>query len=251
MDKSSSIVTMKFFAILFAFFTTDYEAHAFVTRPVSLSSTVAYTLERRDTPSSFRFQERQKFPLVLSVHRPRSGSFPPSDLPRPASRRTFIVSTYSFGLIAGALVGKCMTAHAKYGESSNIELPNYIDYLIEKNSQSDPTAALYQGIDSTTLLKRLSEAEKRLQEVPKLAQEQKWTEINGLVTGPLGTLSMTLNQIAGIPNASSKTKGFVKQIKSHVLGIGQAASKKDAEGCTNQAALAIQDLKFLLQEEFE
>jgi hypothetical protein len=242
---------MKFFAILFVFFTTDYETHAFVTHPVSSSSPVAFTVKRRDPLSSFRFQEKHILPLVLSVHRPRSGSFPPSDLPRPASRRAFIVSTYSFGLIAGALVGICMTAHAKYGESSNIELPNYIDYLIEKNTQPDTTAALYQGIDSTILLKRLSEAEIRLQEVRKLAQEQKWTQINGLVTGPLGTLSMTLNQIAVIPNASSKTKDFVKQIKSHVLGIGQAASKKDAEGCTKQAALAIQDLKFLLQEAFE
>jgi dsRNA-specific ribonuclease len=154
-------------------------------------------------------------------------------------------------LIAGALVGMGMTANAKYGESSNLELPSYIDYLIEKNTQPDRSAALYQGIDSTTLLRRLSEVETRLQEVPNLAQQRKWTQINGLVTGPLGTLSMTLNQIAAVPNASSKTKYFIKQIKSDVLGIGQAASKKNAEGCSKQAALASQDLKSLLQEAFE
>jgi hypothetical protein len=239
---------MKSWAILFAFFATDFDTNAFANNPVSLSLPVAFPVERRRSSSS-GFREKPN--LAIHVHRPRSGSFPPSDLPRPASRRTFIVSTYSFGLIAGALVGVGMTANAKYGDSSNIELPSYIDYLIEKNSQPNTAAALYQGVDSSTLLKRLSEAETRLQEVPKLAQEQKWSQINGLVTGPLGTLSITLNQIAGIPNASSKTKDVVKQIKNDVLGIGQAASKKNTDGCTEQAALASQDLKSLLQEAFE
>lgn len=132
-----------------------------------------------------------------------------------------------------------------------MELPSYIDYLIEKNAAADKTGALYQGVDSTTLLKRLSEAQKRLQEVPALASQQKWTQINGLVTGPLGTLSVTLNQIATAPKASSKSKDFVKQVKADVLAIGQGAARKNADACTKQAALAEKDLKSLLQEAFE
>ncbi|KAG7365565.1 hypothetical protein IV203_038769 [Nitzschia inconspicua] len=197
----------------------------------------------------FRGEKNHQYPL--HVHRPRSGSFPPSDLPQPASRRTFIVSTFSFGLISGALVGVGMKANAKYGEGTNMELPSYIDYLIEKNTARDTSGALYQGVDPTTLLKRLSEAESRLQQVPTLAQQQKWTQINGLVTGPLGTLSVTLNQIATASNASTKTKEFAKKVKADVLAIGQGATTKNADTCIKQAALASQDLKSLLQEAFE
>ncbi|KAL3906307.1 MAG: hypothetical protein SGILL_009322 [Bacillariaceae sp.] len=173
-----------------------------------------------------------------------------ASVPPPASRRTFIVATYSFGLIAGGLTGAVMKAHAKYGESTSMELPSYIDYLIEKNTVRDDSTALYKGSDPATILKRLQESERRLQEIPDLASQQKWTQINGLVTGPLGTLSMSLSQIA-TPESSAKVKDMAKKIKADVLGIGQAATKKNGDGCVQQAALASKDLKSLLEAAFE
>jgi hypothetical protein len=145
-----------------------------------------------------------------------------------SSRRSFVVSTFSFGLITGALVGVGMTANAKYGDSSNLELPSYIDYLIEKNSTPDDSKVLYKGVDPGTLLKRLQESERRLQEIDGLAEQKKWTQINGIVTGPLGTLSMTLNQIAG-PESSANVKTATKKVKADVLAIGDAAAKKSKQ----------------------
>mmetsp|Transcript_30148 Transcript_30148/g.73295 ORF Transcript_30148/g.73295 Transcript_30148/m.73295 type:complete len:283 (+) Transcript_30148:62-910(+) len=152
-------------------------------------------------------------------------------------------------------------AWAKYGESSSMELPSYIEYLIEKNQVQDVSQVLYRGADPAVLLGRLKDSLQRLNEVPALAEEKKWTQINGLVTGPLGTLSQTLNQIVTVSTTTgennqkkknaSKVQDAAKKVKADVLAIGQAADKKNAEACTKQASLASQDLKALLEIAFE
>jgi hypothetical protein len=80
----------------------------------------------------------------------------------------------------------------------------------------------------------------------------------GIVTGPLGTLSQTLNQIVTVATTSassksntSKVQEAARKVKADVLAIGQAADKKNAEACTKQASLASQDLKILLEIAFE
>jgi len=170
----------------------------------------------------------------------------------------------------GGLMGLPQTCVAKYGASSTMELPNYIEFLMEKNAQGMPTAgALYQGADRVVLLKRLQDATNRLQEIPPLADSKKWSQIQGLLTGPLGTLSQTLNQIVTSTTASSDTNSnnedkkknknsngsnvqlVVKKIKADLIEIGQAASKKDAEACRTIAGIASQDLVGFLELAFE
>ena len=70
-------------------------------------------------------------------------------------------------------------AWAKYGEPSSMELPNYIEYLIEKNQVQDDSQVLYRGADPAVLLGRLKDSLQRLNEVPALAEEKKWSQING------------------------------------------------------------------------
>jgi hypothetical protein len=175
-------------------------------------------------------------------------------IPSPASiiysRRSFVMTAFSFGFLSGTVVGIDMSANAKYGDSTSMELPNYIEYLIEKNSVPDDSKVLYKGVDPATLLRRLQESESRLQEISTLAGQKKWTQINGIVTGPLGTLSITLNQIA-TSESTAAVKNAAKKVKADVVAIGQAASKKSADDCTKQATLASQDLKSLLQAAFE
>lgn len=148
-------------------------------------------------------------------------------------------------------------ANAKYGEGTSIELPSYIDYLIEKNTAADNSNALYKGADPATVLKRLAESERRLGEIGELAEKKKWSEINGLITGPLGTLGSSMGQVVSIASASGTTKKTkqveqaVKKVKADVFAIGQEASRKSAEGCTQQAQLASKDLKILLETAFE
>mmetsp|Transcript_19832 Transcript_19832/g.31996 ORF Transcript_19832/g.31996 Transcript_19832/m.31996 type:complete len:239 (+) Transcript_19832:83-799(+) len=204
---------------------------------------------RRKNPCTRELAKSSRSSLEAR-RRNKSDSIEPLSFAMSPSRRTFVVSTFSFGLMAGALVGLGMVADAKYGVSSNMELPNYIDYLIEKNEVPDNSKVLYKGADPSTLLRRLQDAERRLQEIDSLAEQKKWTQINGIVTGPLGTLSMTLSQIAS-PESSPALKTAAKKLKADVLAIGQAADKKNGNACSNQAALARQDLKSFLEIAFD
>jgi hypothetical protein len=141
-------------------------------------------------------------------------------------------------------------ALAKYGDSSNMELPNYIDYLIEKNESADQETALYKGVDPTVLLKRLQEANKRLGDIPTLVEAKKWSQVQGTITGPLGTLAQTINQIA-TPDSSAKVKDASKKVKSDVIAIGQAAEKKKGAACAEMARVASKDLEIFVKLAFE
>jgi hypothetical protein len=139
-----------------------------------------------------------------------------------------------------------------------MELPNYIEYLVEKNAQGSNTAvALYQGADPVVLLRRLQEANRRLQEIPTMASDKKWSQILGLLTGPLGTLSQTLNQIASStanPSDSKKQQllqDASKRLKVDLIEIGQASAKKNADACITKAADASNDLARFLEIAFE
>lgn len=180
------------------------------------------------------------------------------------SRRRFFVSATAGGAASTValltLASSPPAASAKYGESSSMELPSYIDYLIEKNARPDASQVLYQGADPSVLLRRLQDAQTRLAEISSLAEQKKWTQISGIVTGPLGTLSATLNQIvaaaaAAASASSSSSKSPVRdaanKVKADVLGIGQAADRKNGDGCSKQAELASQDLRAFLQVAFE
>jgi len=174
-----------------------------------------------------------------------------------SSRRSFFEESRRFLLLPAAILTTSLPAYAKYGQGTTTELPSLIDYLIEKNTAADNTNALYKGADPVTVLRRLAESERRLGEVGELAEKKKWSQIIGLMTGPLGTLSSSMNQIVAIVSSSStpqKTKQVeqaVKKVKTDIFAIGQAAERKNTEGCTQQAQMASNDLKLLLEIAFE
>ena len=162
------------------------------------------------------------------------------------SRRSFLLAS----TVVTGMIGFGGPAIAKYGETSNMELPNYIDYLIEKNASVDQARVLYKGADPAVLLKRILEADKRLEEIPPLAEQKKWSQIQGILTGPLGTLSQTLNQIA-TPDSSPKVRDASKKLKGDLIEIGQAASQKNGASCTAKTQQATKDLESFVKAAFE
>uniref|UniRef100_A0A7S2IIV0 Uncharacterized protein n=1 Tax=Helicotheca tamesis TaxID=374047 RepID=A0A7S2IIV0_9STRA len=173
----------------------------------------------------------------------------PKSLNDDTTRRSFLGISTTF---ATAFLSNINPASAKYGDSTNIELPSYIDFLIEKNNAGkiDQDKVLYKGADPVVLLKRLQEANTRLKEIPPLAADKKWSQIQGIVTGPLGTLSQTLNQIA-TPDSSAKVKDEAKKLKTVVIDIGQAASKKNGDACVAKAEQASAGLDSFVRAAFQ
>jgi len=138
-------------------------------------------------------------------------------------------------------------ANAKGGDSASIAMPNYIEFLIEKNKVIDPNDMLYKGPDIEVQLKRIGEAGARLPEVATLAEEKKWSQVQGIITGPLGTLLQTNSSIAGTKEAAAAAKTF----KQDLNDINAASQRKDSALCIKAAGKAAADLEKFVKIAFK
>ena len=141
-------------------------------------------------------------------------------------------------------------ANAKSGDSAGIVMPNYIEFLIEKNKVTDPSEMLYQGPDIELQLKRIGEAGARLPEVAALAEEKKWSQVQGIITGPLGTLLQTMNNVASIA-ATKEAAAAAKTVKQDLNDINAASQRKDSALCVKTAGKAAADLEKFVKIAFK
>ncbi|KAL7456638.1 hypothetical protein ACHAWC_010859 [Mediolabrus comicus] len=141
-------------------------------------------------------------------------------------------------------------ANAKDGDSAKIVLPNYVEYLIEQNKRTDPDLLLYKGPDIELQLRRIGEAAVRLPEVATLAEAKKWSQVQGIITGPLGTLLQTLNSVASIAG-TKEAASAVKTVKQDLNDINAASQKKDIALCIKAAGKASVDLEKFVKIAFK
>jgi hypothetical protein len=160
-------------------------------------------------------------------------------------RKSFI--GVSLSLAAAVLLSGAPPARAAYKGAPKSEGFNYIDFLIEKNQQVDTNDSLYKGFDNEVQLRRILEASKRLAEIPDIARAKKWSQVQGLLTGPLGTLLQTMQQLVG---TSADAKKAAALVKSDIIAIGQQAAKKNDEGCVQATEAALNDLGAFLKVVF-
>jgi hypothetical protein len=130
-------------------------------------------------------------------------------------------------------------AHAAYGDSTNIELPSYIDFLIEKNKQADPSSFLYQGADRDAQLNRLKTAISYLETLPAVIRSRKWSQVQGIITGPLGTLTATMRQIS---ESNKEAQKIAAKVKLDLFNVGLFSTSKDVVGCLAASEAALLDL---------
>lgn len=155
---------------------------------------------------------------------------------------------FSF-LVAGSVsVGMPHSGRASSGDSANMELPSYIEFLIEKNKI--PQDGLYNGPDPQVQLRRLLEAAKSLQTVPSLAEQRKWSQVQGVLAGPLGTLVQTMAQVSK-QSSSAGVQASAKKLKADLFAINTAATKKDEKTCIRATQLASEDLDAFVKAAFE
>jgi hypothetical protein len=164
-------------------------------------------------------------------------------------RKTFLASLLVVVTGAATMIGQSQPAFAGYGETSTMALPNYIEYLIEKNALANPDAFLYKGPDPKIQLQRLLDANKRLEDIPMLPSDKKWSQVQGILTGPLGTLSQTLNLIAK-DSSSPDVQSKAKKVKETIFSISTAASKKDEAEVVAKTRAAGADLAAFVRAAF-
>lgn len=175
-----------------------------------------------------------------------------------ASRRHFLGTMM---LVSGSSVVLPSPAMAAYGEASTMKGFDYIEYLMEKNASADPSNSVYKGADRSVQLQRIKDALTALQQIPALAQAKKWSQVSGVLTGPLGTLISTMNQVVSgtggtkqdfgsAPPVNKQAKAALLQVKTDLYAIGQAATKKSTEGCIQATDAAMKDLEAFVKVAF-
>ncbi|EJK47780.1 hypothetical protein THAOC_33480, partial [Thalassiosira oceanica] len=143
-------------------------------------------------------------------------------------------------------------SNADYGKSSNMKIPSYIDFLIEKNQQGlEVKDALYSGADLEVQLRRIGEAASRLPEVASLAEDKKWSQVQGIITGPLGTLLQTLNSVVSASKNDKRTAAAAKAVKADLLDINAGVTRKDVAACVKAAGKAESDLEAFVNIAFK
>ena len=172
-------------------------------------------------------------------------------------RRDFLESSAASSIAVAILatIGPS-PALAKSGDSASMAVPgigSYIDFLIESNEKQatlDAKVLSYKGADPSTQLRRLSDAAARLSEIRGLAGDKKWSQVQGLINGPLGTLLQTMNTVVGASGGQKNVKVAAASVKADIFSIGQSATKKSSEDCIQYADMAIADLKTFVEAAF-
>lgn len=148
-------------------------------------------------------------------------------------------------------------ASAARGQDAKIELPNPIESMSNRVTGQclvetlgnreclvylDPANKLYQGADTSVLLLRIEKASEALASVPKLIESRKWSQITGILTGPMGTLVTTMNELVKLSENKSETAKLAKTTKEALIAIGQFADKKQGEKALEAHESATQNL---------
>lgn len=135
-------------------------------------------------------------------------------------------------------------ANALYGADAKIELPNIVDGMTQRVNQQclveslgnreclvymDPANKLYQGADSRIMLQRIETASEALATIPSLVESKKWSQINGVLTGPLGTLLSTMSQLAAMSENGASASEIAKKTKIDIFAIDAATGRKQGD----------------------
>ena len=64
---------------------------------------------------------------------------------------------------------------------------------------------------------------------PSIAREKKWSQVQGILTGPLGTLIQTMNSLCKDTDSSEAKKAAAK-VKSDIIVVSQEATRKNEAG---------------------
>jgi hypothetical protein len=91
---------------------------------------------------------------------------------------------------------------------------------------------LYKGTDNQLLIERIQKANTAFQQIPDLVASKKWSQITGIMTGPMGELIRTMGQLASTTgsnnNENQKSKDLIKVVKNDLYALSDGVTKKDS-----------------------
>ena len=174
------------------------------------------------------------------------------ELDRREAAFAMMGNLWSRGLLPSALLSSAFTtttlftepASAIYGTDAKMDLPNIMENMSNRvNKQClveslgnrdclvymDPDNQLYKGADTEILLSRLETSSMALATIPNLVQEKKWSKVRGVITGPMGSLLSTMNDLSKLSSSPDKTSDLAKTVKLDLFAISAAVERKNGD----------------------
>jgi hypothetical protein len=215
-------------------------SNAFTTnlKPVIQDGTTAVPERERITGSSFLTAAvvqgagtPEQDPLVDRSSRSWNDAVASSCQPSNSlqiDRRHAILTTIP--VVSGILIllaGNAAAANAVAGAGAKIELPNPYQQLADQAILADANKFVYQGVDVAVLLRRIEKSMAALATIPAYVETKQWSKITGVLTGPMGDLLQTLNQIAAVASDTNGANQRIKTIKLDLNSMSAAVGRKD------------------------
>lgn len=148
-------------------------------------------------------------------------------------------------------------AEATYGADAKLSLPNPIESMNDRATKqclveslgnreclvyADDGNRLYQGTDTRLILDRIDKASLALATIPGLAEQKKWSQVTGVLTGPMGELMRNMGMLADIAENPSAAKEKVKKVKTDLYAMSAAVDRKDGVSVLKSHEAATNDL---------
>jgi len=161
-----------------------------------------------------------------------------------------IGTMWSAGILPSAVISTFTAisspeaAEAVYGADAKIEVPNVMDNINNRVNQQclveslgnreclvylDPDNKLYQGAESKILVERLEAATAALALIPALVLEKKWSKIQGILTGPMNPLGVTMDKLSKMSNNEEQCCKLEKIVKQDLYAIASAVERKQGD----------------------
>jgi hypothetical protein len=138
-----------------------------------------------------------------------------------------------------------LVSNAEYGADAKLFIPNPYETLNDRATKqclveslgnreclvyaTDASNFLYQGTDNQLLIDRIQKASIAFQQIPDLVTSKKWSQITGIMTGPMGELIRTMVQLASANNnENQKSKDLIKVVKNDLYALSDGVTKKDS-----------------------
>lgn len=153
-------------------------------------------------------------------------------------------------------------AYAEYGAEANIFIPNPYDALNDRATKNclveslgtrqcliyaDEANFLYKGADDGVLIERIEKASKSFGTIPALVFNKKWSQVTGVLTGPMGELIRNMSQLAAMSRNQEQSKNLIKVLKNDLYAMSDGVSRKDQDIVLKNHEKATNDLVAFLK----
>ena len=178
------------------------------------------------------------------------------------NRRSFLTTATATVWVTCASSFNPPVAHATYGADAKMVMPDVVQGMTDRQNKQclveslgnrecmvylDPENQLYKGTDAQLMFERLEGNVVAFKNVPQYIDTKQWSKVLGVLTGPMGSLSYTMNELVkindGDESVKNKCKTLTVDIRKDLYAIAAAVDKKNGKDALISYEKAVEKLE--------